>query len=246
MGSLVVPAGIATKAGKLGEGARAAEAAAEGANALTKAAESSSAAAKAADVAADAAKITDAGVEVLPCGKVVPKAAPKAAAADDLVTLGMKPLPPGHPIREQMIADLIESGRYTKNEAIAKVDEMVRSGVDVPMPRSVEKGEKLYKLSKGGTGPNSPYFATAEEIEKVKGKSVAEIADALGLPADSVPSEGSGFLIQEIEALEDTVVHESKIAPLKEAGVLREGGGVQSLVTNRSKFSAPSTPKDFK
>jgi hypothetical protein len=72
----------------------------------------------------------------------------------------------------------------------------------------------------------------------------ATISDRLGIPLES--QQTVQFDIIEVTAIKKTNVFESVIAPTTQNGYSQPGGGVQTLITDRSAFSAPEfTGKKF-
>jgi hypothetical protein len=214
VGSLLIGAGEAAKAGQVGKVAKA------------------------------EAAVGKLGAEVLPCGKVVSKA---AAAEEAFVTLGWKGAAVETDVGEKMIAKMMAANpNLNRRQAIQYVDEMLASGKALPEPIPIKKGEKLYKLTPGGASDASPYWMSESELEGLKGMSNTQIADKLGLPPQSVPPPGKGFVVQEIEAAQDTERFVSEIAPAKKGAYEAAGGAKQSLVVDRGpSFSKPSPPKPF-
>jgi hypothetical protein len=103
----------------------------------------------------------------------------------------------------------------------------------------VEIGNRLYKVVPEGRmpGPNSEYWATREEIDALKGLDRDQIANRLGLPLES--QQVPRFDVVEIKAMHPTTTFTSKIAPTTQNGWSQAGGGIQTLVTDRSAFTPP-------
>lgn len=59
----------------------------------------------------------------------------------------------------------------------------------------------------------------------------------IGIPLES--QQTTRFEVVEITATRDTTVFQSKIAPTTQNGWPQDGGGTQTLVTDRSAFSSP-------
>jgi uncharacterized Zn-binding protein involved in type VI secretion len=175
-------------------------------------------AAKAADAtkAADAAKAAD-------LAKAADAAAAKTARAtvghvDDgvHVKLGKKPEFSGkwdnyktHGITEnptesaeglRMIKEFEKKG-LDREAAIAATEDLMTSGSSMPLANPIEVGDRFYKIvpQGGSVGPSSPFWATKEQIEALKGLNYDQIADRLGLPLAS--QQGTKFQVMEITAI---------------------------------------------
>jgi hypothetical protein len=116
--------------------------------------------------------------------------------------------------------------------------ELLESGSVEPQVVTLQPGDKLYKLvpkNSGAPNENSPYFMTFEMLSKLPNDSQST-GSLLGLP--QIPEE---FDTYEVEAQEKVNVYQSTIAPfsVNNAKYRRKGGGVQTLIVNREKFSSP-------
>jgi uncharacterized Zn-binding protein involved in type VI secretion len=143
----------------------------------------------------------------------------------------------------RMVAEFEKQGRSVR-EAIEEAAVLIRSGSTLPLPNPIEVGDKFYKLiSKGGTvGENSAFWATKEELGRLKGMTHDQIADRLGLPLAS--QSGTIFEVMEITAFRNGATFSSLIAPTAEIGAngvlwSQRGGGIQTLLTDRSLFTKP-------
>ena len=123
--------------------------------------------------------------------------------------------------------------------AVGYAEQLIRSGSTLPKKVIIKKGQTLYKAVPEGTmpGEHSAYFATRDDINRLEGVSYDEISDQLGIPLESQQTQK--FDIVEVEALQDTEVFQSQIAPTTQCGYSQPGGATQTLITNRSAFSAP-------
>ncbi len=123
--------------------------------------------------------------------------------------------------------------------AILKSEELLSSGSTYPKKIPITEGDKLYKVVPEGVPPGkySAYFGTEKEINSLKGLSYDQISDRLGIPLES--QQTTRFDIVEITAEKSTNVFESVIAPTTQNGYHQPGGGIQTLITDRSKFSSP-------
>ncbi|MEE1673626.1 hypothetical protein SNR37_003052 [Agarivorans aestuarii] len=134
-----------------------------------------------------------------------------------------------------------EDSGLSKAQAISRADELIRSGSTLPETVALKKGDKLYKLVPEGDVPGkySPYFATKSEVKSFEQARYDEITDKIGIPLES--QQTMRFEVFEVEANRDVEVFESIIAPTTQNGYSQPGGGVQTLITDRSAFSAPKS-----
>ena len=112
------------------------------------------------------------------------------------------------------------------------------------MPNPIEAGDKFYKVIPQGStvGPKSAFWATEQEIASFKGLSYDQIANRTGLPL--VSQQGATFEVVSVKALSPGTSFTSVLAPTTELGangavLSQSGGGLQTLLANRSIFSAP-------
>lgn len=179
-------------------------------------------------------------------GKVEKKQKPKRQrpepngfdGPDGFKTHGIKE----HPLKSeegQALVAQYKSQGMTHDAAVLKSEELLASGSTYPKKISVVEGDKLYKVVPEGTPPGkySAYFGTKEEIASLKGLSYDDISDRLGIPLQS--QQTIRFDIVEVTAIKKGNVFESVIAPTTQNGYAQPGGGVQTLITDRSAFSAP-------
>lgn len=222
--SMAVPVGAAVKgAGTAGRAGRAASAgdtagdAARGTNA--------------GGAAADASRAEGAGVHVS-----LKKPPPDGWAT--YRTHGIYDDPMASREGRRLVNEYREQGFNTK-EANAKARELLESGSTLPQANPAAIGDRFYKLAPegGSVGPNSAYWVTRSEVDSLRGLSRDQIASRLGLPLES--QQALRFDVLEIRAQRPTRVYVSRIAPTSQNGWHQAGGGVQSLITDRSAFSAP-------
>lgn len=129
---------------------------------------------------------------------------------------------------------LAKYGNNPKGEGFLKG--LIRSGADTPWKKDVEKGDKFYKLMPPGPKTQfqdsfSSYYLTWEEIQTIlRGDN---LADHLGLP---VLNYAAAYGVYEIEALKDTEVYQSTIAPTEQKiktpqkTVRNQGGRIQTMI----------------
>lgn len=210
----------------------------------------------AAVLSCDRASISGIPAEVLPMALSIPSSAPVQDAApaaakkpafsgdwDDYRTLGMKCDPMASEEGEAMVEELKERG-LTHSEAIDEAAKLLLTGSSMPVKQVLCVGDKLYKVTAAGknVGPNSPFWGTKEEVEALKGMSYDDVARRLAIPLDS--QQGTKFVVYEITAEKTATVFESVIAATEEKGAngiiwKQNGGGKQTLVTNRTQFGPP-------
>ncbi|MBB5211668.1 hypothetical protein [Microbulbifer hydrolyticus] len=160
-------------------------------------------------------------------------------------THGVDQTPMASAVGREMVAEL-ESQGMSRAQAVMKAQEYLASGSELPVKKTVKKGETLYKLVPEGEAPGkySAYFAELSDINGFEGVSYDEITDAIGIPLES--QQTPKFDLVEVEALEDVTVYQSTIAPTTQNGYSQPGGGTQTLIVNRSRFSDPkSTGRKF-
>ncbi len=134
-----------------------------------------------------------------------------------------------------------ESQGMSRDKAVARAKNLMESGSTYPEKVQISAGEKLYKIMPEGDMPteHSAYFATEGEINSLKGLSYDQISDKLGIPLES--QQTTRFDVVEVTAKQQTNVFKSVIAPTTQNGYAQPGGGVQTLITDRSVFTAPKS-----
>ncbi|MES2756160.1 MAG: hypothetical protein V4693_02210 [Pseudomonadota bacterium] len=147
----------------------------------------------------------------------------------------------------RMIAEFEKKG-LKPARAIEETELLMKTGASLPVAKSIEVGDKFYKLVTEGAsiGENSAFWATKDEILALEGKSYDKIANQLGMPL--ISQQGTRFQVSEITALRSGTSFSSIIAPTTEIGAkgipwLQEGGRVQTLLIDRSAFSPPVVTK---
>lgn len=117
--------------------------------------------------------------------------------------------------------------------------ELIESGSTLPKAIDLMPGDVLYKIVPDGKMPGeySAFFATKDEISKLKNMSYDQIADRIGIPLES--QQTLRFDIVEVVAKKPATVFEAVIAPTTQNGYRQPGGGIQTLITNRGNFTAP-------
>jgi uncharacterized Zn-binding protein involved in type VI secretion len=143
----------------------------------------------------------------------------------------------------RMVQEFLDQG-LDQAEAIRATNKLIETGSSLPQANPFEIGDKLYKVvSEGGTvGAHSEYWMTRDQLSSFKGMSYDEIADRLGLPLAS--QQGVRYQVVEITAWRSGTTFTSVVAQTSEIGAngvvwSQSGKGIQTLVTDRSKFTLP-------
>lgn len=146
---------------------------------------------------------------------------------------------PLHSPEGRRLVDQYKSQGMTHDDALKKAREIMASGATPPVAVPLIPGDKLYKVAPEGSvpGKSSAFFATKEEIVALKGMSYDEIADRLGIPLES--QQTTRFDVLELTVTQPTTVFESVIAKTTQAGYGQPGGGIQTIITDRSLFTDP-------
>ena len=157
---------------------------------------------------------------------------------DGYKTHGIKEAPMESP-EGRALVDAYEKQGMSQEQAVARASNLMESGSSYPKAIDVAQGEKLYKVVPEGSQPGkySAFFGTEKEIKSLQGMSYDQISDKLGIPLES--QQTTRFDVVEVIAKEKTTVFESVIAPTTQNGYAQPGGGVQTLITNRSIFTDP-------
>lgn len=148
---------------------------------------------------------------------------------------------------QTIIDEMISELQYRKNlpatfawddlKIQAKVNELISSGSNIPTKRTINVGEKLYKIVPKGNLPSpvTEYWVTQNQLNELMTTGIS-FEKQSGLPLGSYSVE---YDIFEITSVENTFVFESTIAPTNQRGYESTGGAIQSLVLNRAKWSNP-------
>jgi hypothetical protein len=119
------------------------------------------------------------------------------------------------------------------------LDGVINSCSTVPVRVPVSPGDKLFKIvPKGGDTPSSvtPYWLNESELNRLA--TDASLEQKLGLP---IVSHGAKYDVYEIALKpgQSADVFESTVASTVEGAYSTTGGGLQSLVLDRAKWSSP-------
>lgn len=162
-------------------------------------------------------------------------------------THGLKKDPMLSPEGRRMVEEFEKKG-LSRDDAIQDSMDLIKTGSSMPLANPIEIGDKFYKIipEGGSTGPNSAFWATREEVMALQGLSYDQIADKLGVPL--VSQQGVKFQVMEISAIRNGTSFTSVIAPTTELGAngaiwSQSGGGLQTLLVDRSAFSSPVPTK---
>ncbi|MDQ1816574.1 hypothetical protein RBA41_25060 [Massilia sp. CCM 9210] len=146
------------------------------------------------------------------------------------------------PLRSEEGRKLVASYRaqgIPPGKALEMAKELMASGSTLPKAVDLAAGDSLYKLVPEGKMPGqySAFFATKDEVSALKGMSYDQISDRIGIPLES--QQTLRFDVVEVKATRAVTVFESTIARTSQNGYIQPGGGVQTLITNRSAFTDP-------
>ncbi|MDQ1924120.1 hypothetical protein [Massilia pseudoviolaceinigra] len=196
-----------------------------------------------------AAKVgTGASTKAIPTGRggVYVSGAPKRArpppngysGPDAYKTHGIVDSPFNSAEGRRLVESYTSQG-FTPVEAAEKAANLMASGSSLPKTIDLVAGDSLYKLVPEGDMPGkySAFFATKDEISALKGMSYDQISDRLGIPLES--QQTLRFDVHEVSANRAITVFESTIARTSQNGYLQPGGGIQTLITDRSAFTSP-------
>ncbi|ATQ75717.1 hypothetical protein CR152_15155 [Massilia violaceinigra] len=200
-------------------------------------------------VGGSAAKVgTIASTKAIPTGRggVYVSGAPKRArpppngysGPDAYKTHGIVDSPLNSAEGRRLVESYTSQG-FTPVEAAEKAANLMASGSSLPKTIDLVAGDALYKLVPEGDIPGkySAFFATKDEISALKGMSYDQISDRLGIPLES--QQTLRFDVHEVTANRAITVFESTIARTSQNGYLQPGGGIQTLITDRSAFTSP-------
>jgi hypothetical protein len=171
-------------------------------------------------------------------GAVVLKEKPPPDGYKTYKTHGIKDDPKTSPEGRRLAKEYEDLG-LSQQDATIKARELMETGSTPPLANPVEAGDRFYKLVPEGNmpGPKSEYWVTREQLQSLEGLDRDQIASRLGLPLEQQKS--ARFDVVEIKAMRPSTTFVSKIAPTTQNGWSRTGGGIQSLITDRTAFTPP-------
>lgn len=179
------------------------------------------------------------GVYVSLAPKRMRPAANGFSGPDGYITHGIRDSPLHSEEGRKLVASYRSQG-VAPDSALKRSRELMASGSTLPKAVDLAAGESLFKIVPEGSmpGPNSAFFATKDEVSALKGMSYDQISDRIGIPLES--QQTLRFDVVEVKATKAVTVFESKIAPTSQNGYIQPGGGIQTLITNRSAFTDPT------
>ncbi|MCP9755333.1 hypothetical protein EGI26_09215 [Lacihabitans sp. CCS-44] len=147
---------------------------------------------------------------------------------------GFKPL--GIDIKE-VKKSLLDEMR-TEASAPQFVESLINSGNTIPKKIIIGEGYILYKIIPKGNPPPSPFTPFWTKIEDIKKYISESLEQRFGLPTVSHSAKYDVYKIQLKEG-KTAIIFESEIAQTIENNYKTSGGGMQSLVLNRAKWTFP-------
>lgn len=138
---------------------------------------------------------------------------------------------------EEMFELLGNRPNWTIEQKKAKLLELIASSDVIPSKVNMSVGDNLYKVVKKNSVPSqyTEYWMTKDELEILTSNG-SNFENKAGFPLGSYAEE---YDIFEITALDQNIVYQSRIAPTEQRGYYSSGGGMQTLVLDRTKWSLP-------
>jgi hypothetical protein len=124
------------------------------------------------------------------------------------------------------------------------VNDILRSGVELPVMRQTTIGEFFYKVEPVNINSKYPsvYWMDSSQYARINGLNAMEIGDVLGLPATSAANGGlAGWRVSTTTPIMGAkpIVFNSQIAPAGQ-GVWEAGAlGRQTIIPNPNLFYSP-------
>lgn len=118
------------------------------------------------------------------------------------------------------------------------VESLINSGRTVPKKMIPDVGYSLYKIIPKGNSPPSPFTPFWTKIEELQTFISNDLEDKFGLPIVSHSAKYDVYKIQLKEG-KKAMLFESEIAPTTENHYKTNGGGLQTLVLDRAKWTFP-------
>jgi hypothetical protein len=150
-----------------------------------------------------------------------------------------------NPVVKSMLQDYARALGGNTKLAEQLTAQAVKSGADIPTPRLVGPDDSFVKLVPIGQEPGrSSFYVSKSQYDAFigTGMDAAQVADALGLPAQSFANGGArGFQAYTMETKPGQLatVYESKVAPIEQGLYGANGGATQLVVPELSKFNTP-------
>ena len=147
-----------------------------------------------------------------------------------------------------MLGSELASGGMPPDRVLAKVEQIINSGVEVPTMRQARTGEFFYKVEPVNSNSKYPsvYWMNSEQYAGISGSNAAEIATRLGLPADSAANGMlSGWRVSESTPKLglSPAIFESQIAPAAQGVWNADALTHQTIIANHSAFYPPRVVK---
>ncbi len=112
------------------------------------------------------------------------------------------------------------------------LNQLIESGSDIPIKRTVRQGEELFKvIPKGNELTQSSYYLTKDQLDELK--QLGGLEQKLGLPLGSHSVE---YDVYKAVAKDVVDIFESTVAPTLQKGYRTTGGATQSFILNSSKW----------
>lgn len=178
-------------------------------------------------------------VDVFRTPKRVRPAANGFSGPDGYITHGILDSPLYSEEGRKLVAAYRSQG-FAPDRALKMSRELMASGSTLPKAVDLVAGDSLFKIVPEGTlpAPYSAFFAAKDEVTALVKMSYDQIADRLGIPLES--QQTLRFDVVEVKATKAVTVFESTIAPTTQNGYIQPGGGIQTLITDRSAFTNPA------
>lgn len=137
----------------------------------------------------------------------------------------------------EMFANLGSRTNWTTQSKVDKIVEVLGSGKTIPQKVTNQQGAELFKVVKKGSipSPTTEYWVTKTELDDLMSKG-SNLESRSGLPLGSMADE---YDIYKITANQPAPTYRSIIAPTTQRGYTTTGGASQTLVLDRSLWSAP-------
>ena len=148
------------------------------------------------------------------------------------------------PVAQSMMKQLIDKG-ISYSDAERYVKGYFASGSTLPVETVLNKNTQLVKVVPTGesVGANSAYWFTKAELDKFGGD-IAKLIDSVALPPSS---HAASYDVYMIRVRKSATVYTSEIAPANNGinNPAQTGKAIQTIVVDRSKFTAPIKIKTF-
>lgn len=197
--------------------------------------------AKQADHAADAAKVAKGADDAAAAAAAA--AAKKADDPGKFAPVGIGKAALSTPEGQSLLRELKKADPTASPATIrARAHTYLDSGKALPIERLAKPGEKLYKLvpvENGAPSAHSGFWMPKSQLDELI-RNPKSIPDKMGLPKESVSPSGK-YTIYEIQPQPGKTpkIFESEVGPTYQGGTHWNGGGKQTIVPDRSQWTAP-------